>query len=243
VFGEYANGIVSGTSRRAFTAALSFAIQIAAVAVLLLVPLLTMQGLPPLQWTTALSVPPPPPRPAPRTLARDSDVSVSNIRGHQLMMPTSVPREIAALNETEPPPALEFLGGSGVPGATGSPESGGGLPFGTGPSTGALPVLSLPPVVRPVRVSHMMEGNLIHRVQPDYPALARQARIQGTVILRAIIDRDGRIGNLQLVSGHPMLVQSAIDAVRQWRYRPYVLNDQPVEVETQITVNFTLAGG
>ena len=88
-----------------------------------------------------------------------------------------------------------------------------------------------------------MEGNLIHRVQPEYPQLARQARIQGPVILRAIINRDGRIENLQVLSGHPMLVQAAIDAVRQWRYRPYLLNDQAVEVETQITVNFTLSGG
>jgi len=89
----------------------------------------------------------------------------------------------------------------------------------------------------------MMEGNLIQRVQPEYPPLARQARIQGIVILRAIISREGRIEKLQLVSGHPMLVQAAIDAVRQWRYRPYLLNDQPVEVETQITVNFTLTSG
>jgi len=84
---------------------------------------------------------------------------------------------------------------------------------------------------------------LIYRVQPEYPALARQARIQGTVILHALISREGRIENLQLVSGHPMLVQAATAAVRQWRYRPYVLNDQAVEVETQITVNFTLSGG
>jgi protein TonB len=88
-----------------------------------------------------------------------------------------------------------------------------------------------------------MEGNLIHRIQPEYPSLARQARIQGQVSLRAIISRDGRIENLQVVNGHPLLVQAAIDAVRQWRYRPYMLNGEPVEVETQITVNFTLAGG
>jgi protein TonB len=89
----------------------------------------------------------------------------------------------------------------------------------------------------------MMEGNLIHRVQPDYPSLARQARIQGVVVLRAVISREGRIENLQVLSGHPMLVPAAMEAVRQWRYRPYVLNDQPVEVETQVTVNFVLAGG
>ena len=88
-----------------------------------------------------------------------------------------------------------------------------------------------------------MEGNLVHQVQPVYPLLARQARIQGSVVLRAVIDRDGNIKNLQVLSGHPMLVEAAMDAVRQWRYRPYVLNEQPIEVETQITVNFTLAGG
>jgi protein TonB len=89
----------------------------------------------------------------------------------------------------------------------------------------------------------MMEGNLMHRVQPEYPTLARQARIQGIVVLRALITRDGKIANVQVVSGHPLLVQSAIDAVRQWTYRPYQLNNEPVEVETQVTVKFALSGG
>ena len=88
-----------------------------------------------------------------------------------------------------------------------------------------------------------MEGNLIYRVQPQYPALARQARVQGIVVLHATISREGRIENLQVVSGPPLLVKSAIDAVLQWRYRPYYLNNEPVEVETQVTVNFTLSGG
>ena len=88
-----------------------------------------------------------------------------------------------------------------------------------------------------------MEGNLILRVQPLYPPLARQARIQGQVILRAVISRSGAIENLQVLTGHPMLVQSAIDAVKQWRYRPYSLNGEAVEVETQVTVNFVLSGG
>ena len=87
----------------------------------------------------------------------------------------------------------------------------------------------------------MMEGNLIYRVQPQYPPLARQARVQGMVVLRAMISRQGKIENLQVVSGHPLLVQSAINAVFEWRYRPYYLNNQPVEVETWITVNFTLS--
>ena len=241
MFGEYANRATSHHAARGWTTLFSFLIQTAVIAVLLLVPLLSIQGLPVLQWRAELSVPPP--APAPRAHSHQPIISNSNIRGHQLMMPSRIPHEIATLNENEPPPALELPDGSGVRGAAGSPESGSGVPFGIGPSTNPMPNFSPPPTVRPIRISHMMEGNLIHRVQPEHPPLARQARIQGTVVLRAIISRDGHIENLQLVSGHPMLVQAAMDAVRQWRYRPYVLNDQPVEVETQITVNFTLAGG
>jgi len=88
----------------------------------------------------------------------------------------------------------------------------------------------------------MMEGNLIYRVQPNYPALARSARVQGAVVLRAVISRSGTIENLQVLTGHPLLTSAALDAVRQWRYRPYILNGEPVVVETQVTVNFLLAG-
>ena len=88
-----------------------------------------------------------------------------------------------------------------------------------------------------------MEGSLIYRVQPEYPPLAQQARIQGTVLLHAVIDREGKIENLQVLGGHPLLVKAALKAVQQWRYRPYYLNGQPVEVETEITVHFTLFGG
>ena len=88
----------------------------------------------------------------------------------------------------------------------------------------------------------MLEGNLIRRVEPTYPPLARSARIQGSVVLVAVINKAGTIDNLHAVSGHPMLVPAAVDAVSQWRYRPYILNSEPIEVETQITVNFYLAG-
>lgn len=98
------------------------------------------------------------------------------------------------------------------------------------------------PVTKVVRTSSMLEGSLLKRVQPVYPRLAHDARIQGTVVLAALISREGTIENLHLISGHPMLVQAAIDAVQQWRYRPYILNNEPIEVETQITVNFTLSG-
>jgi len=84
---------------------------------------------------------------------------------------------------------------------------------------------------------------LVHQVKPLYPPIAMQARIQGTVVLQAVIGKDGTVQDLHLISGHPMLAPAAIEAVRQWRYRPYLLNDEPVEVDTQINVNFTLGGG
>jgi protein TonB len=95
-----------------------------------------------------------------------------------------------------------------------------------------------------VRVSQgVSQGLLIRQVKPTYPALARSARIQGQVVLQAVISKDGSIENLHLISGHPMLAPAAIEAVKQWKYKPYFLNGEPVEVETTINVNFTLAGG
>jgi protein TonB len=88
----------------------------------------------------------------------------------------------------------------------------------------------------------VVSGLLVKKVNPNYPPLARQARIQGVVLLQAQISKDGRIENLQLISGHPMLAPAAIEAVKQWVYRPYLLNGEPCEVDTQIQVNFTLAG-
>jgi periplasmic protein TonB len=81
---------------------------------------------------------------------------------------------------------------------------------------------------------------LINRVQPMYPPLARQTRISGTVRLHAIIAKDGTVKELEVISGHPLLVQAALDAVRQWRYRPTLLNGEPVEVDTTIDVIFSL---
>ncbi len=93
-----------------------------------------------------------------------------------------------------------------------------------------------------VRVSQeVMQGMVIAKVQPIYPPEARAARIQGSVVIAAIIGKDGNIQSERLVSGHPLLASAAMDAVKQWRYRPYLLNGNPMEVDTQITVNFTLA--
>jgi TonB family protein len=95
-----------------------------------------------------------------------------------------------------------------------------------------------------VRVSQgVSTGLLIHKVNPIYPVKARQAHIQGTVVLQAEISTEGRIVNLRLISGPEELAPAAIGAVQQWRYRPYLLMGNPVEVETTIQVNFKLSGG
>jgi protein TonB len=89
----------------------------------------------------------------------------------------------------------------------------------------------------------MMEGYLIHQVEPVYPRLARAAGVEGTVELRAVITRQGTIEKLQVLRGPPLLVKAAVDAVAEWRYRPYVLNGEPVEVDTDVTVKFSLSRG
>jgi TonB family protein len=103
------------------------------------------------------------------------------------------------------------------------------------------PPPSPPVTIQRIRVGGGVQGaNLIRKVQPVYPPLAEQARIQGTVRFTAIIGRDGHVQNLQLLSGHPLLVEAARNAVTQWEYRPTLLNGSPVEVVTQVDVNFTL---
>ena len=86
----------------------------------------------------------------------------------------------------------------------------------------------------------MQQAQLTSRIEPRYPVIAKQTKTEGTVVLHAIISRDGRITALEVVSGHPLLVQAALDAVRQWRYQPTLLNGEPVEVDTTIDVIFSL---
>jgi protein TonB len=97
-----------------------------------------------------------------------------------------------------------------------------------------------PPPTPKLLTSRVLEGLLIHRVQPEYPRLAQIVHIEGTVELRAVIGKDGEVESLRVVSGHPYLAQAAVAAVRQWRYRPFLLNGVPIEVEAQILVNFRL---
>jgi periplasmic protein TonB len=228
-------------SRRGWTTFVSLAVQAIGAGVLLLLPLFYTQALPQFQLTARLVAPTPPPAPPTAAATRNSHPNSSNVSsdGH-IIAPRFVPREIATLDEPSPPPTID-ISGSGVIGSTGTDRNGVLHSIESGLSTVVPPPAASS--THPPRVSRMMEGNLIYRVQPQYPPLARQARIQGMVVLRAMISREGKIENLQVISGPPLLVKSAMDAVLQWRYRPYYLNNEPVEVETQVTVNFTLSGG
>jgi protein TonB len=200
--------------KRGATTILSFVLQICLLGVLVLIPLIYTEALPKQQLMTFLVAPPPPPPPPP---------------------PAAAPVRVVQ------PVSGGVVGGvpGGVPGGSMGGVIGGII--GATASTGAVPKAVTP---QRVRVSQgVSQGLLIHEVRPAYPPLARQARIQGAVVLQAVIGKDGAIQNLHVVSGHPMLTTSAIDAVKQWRYKPYFLNGEPVEVDTQITVNFTLSGG
>jgi protein TonB len=167
----------------------------------------------------------------------------SDLMNGQLRTPTKIPEKVQMIKEEDAPPPVMSAGGvvGGVPGGVPGGQMGGVI----GGIISSTPV-AVPKVATPqrVRVSQgVSQGLLIRKVQPPYPPLARQARIQGNVVLQAEISKDGTIQNLRLISGHPMLAPSAIEAVKQWRYKPYFLNGEPVEVETQITVIFSLSGG
>jgi protein TonB len=228
-------------SRRGWTTMVSFVVQTVAAGGLLLLPLLFTQGMPQMKLIAALVAPTPPLAPPHSTPARNTRANASNLSSRgQVIAPRFVPREILHVDETSAPPRLD-IDGPRVVGGTGDSRVPGDVLDSIGRGLAAMPPPT--PSVHPPRISRMMEGNLIYRIQPQYPPLARQARVQGIVVLHATISRDGKIENLQIISGHPLLVKSAMDAVLQWRYRPYYLNNEPVEVETQVTVNFTLAGG
>jgi protein TonB len=225
---------------RGKTAFFSFGLQAVIVGVMVLIPLLFTEALPKAQLMMALVAPPPPPPPPPPPAAVKVVKQIqTDIVNGQLRTPTKIPKKVELIKEEEaPPPMTGVVGGvpGGVPGGSMNGVMGGII----GNTPMAVPKIA----VQRVRVSQgVTAGLVIHKVQPNYPPLAKTARVQGTVQLAAIIGKDGTIQNLHVISGHPLLTQAALDAVKQWRYKPYVLNGEPVEVDTTIQVNFTLSGG
>jgi protein TonB len=230
------------SARRRWTTLASFTMQAFGLSLVLAIPFLWVQCPPQLHWLEQLAPPTAFTPPAPSQAARGHSTATQagDQRPNQITAPPSIPPnidlDIATANDADQgPPAPDFSAIGTGPGR----GSGVVVPGGWGPDV----IPARPAAVKPLLVSHLAEANLLHRVQPIYPPIARQAHVQGTVELRAIISKAGTIENLIVVRGHPMLVKPALEAVRQWRYRPYLLNNEPIEVETEITVNFVLSGG
>jgi periplasmic protein TonB len=234
--------------RKFFATSTSFLINCLAIMLMLAVPLMFTEELPKAQLLTFLVAPPPPPPPPPPAAAEVhvvKQIQTDLLNNGTLRTPTKIPQKVQMIKEEEAPPPMNANGGvvGGVPGGIPGGQLGGviGSVISSSNSLSAVPRF-VPTTPTRIRISGgVTKGLLIQRTEPTYPTLARAARVQGDVVLSAVIDTNGQIQNLQLVSGHPMLVPSALAAVKQWRYKPYLLNGQPVEVETTITVIFTLS--
>ena len=225
------------SARQGWSFAGSMMIQATALAVLVLVPLLNTYEIDLSAWTRNaffLAVPPPPapppprPKPAPRPQAVRYEADFQS--------PSVIPDEVAFLHDVGLPVSgiADMPASPGLPGGTGDPGVAGVLGMFRTDSENIL----LPP---PLRVGgRVQNARITHRVMPVYPPEAVEQQVSGKVRLEAIIGVDGRVRDLQLVEGHPMLAPAAIEAVAQWRYRPTQLNGQDVEVVTLIEVNFNL---
>jgi protein TonB len=229
--------IASGKSRPrnpwAAVGALGFELVLLLAAVV--IPLFHTDPLPKRQMLTMLYAPP---------------AAASNATRLQAPTPaytsTSIPA-LTRMTQEAPPPPVDTTGGvvGGVPGGVV-----GGVPSGVLSEvlgTRSVPVLAKTPESTPIKrirvASRVAEANLIHDVAPQYPPEAGRARVEGTVVLMAVIGKDGSVQDVRVESGLPILAQAAIDAVKQWRYRPYLWNGEPVEVDSRITINFTLSRG
>jgi periplasmic protein TonB len=206
----------------------------AILAALILMPLIYPDALPQHMLPTLLVAPE-----APKPEVRTEPVRVQPARPHnftefdqgRLVAPGIIPRTPFAPLGPEQLFHAENLGG----------ETGLGAMSGSGPFGGQPAIVVHPPVPTSIHLpSKLVEGNLIYKTIPQYPAIAKASHTEGTVVLQAMISKTGTIEGLHVISGSPMLQQAAIDAVKSWRYRPYMLNGQSVEVETTVNVIFKL---
>jgi protein TonB len=232
--------IASGKSRprNPWAAVGALAVQLLLLVALVVIPLFHTDPLPKREMLTMLYAPPAA-APYETRLQAPAPTHTSTSIG--------IPVPVRSTQEALPPP-VDTTGGV-VGGVSGGVIGGvpGGVPSEVLGSARSVPVLAKTPEPTPIKrirvASRVAEANLIHDVAPQYPPEAGRARIEGAVVLMAVIGKDGSVQDVRVESGLPLLVQAAIDAVRQWRYRPYLLNGEPVEVDSRITINFTLSRG
>ena len=241
---------VSERTQKPWTVVVSFLGQMAMIGLAILIPLAGTDALPHrLSWVSL----PEPPRALPhrpaQAQAKPASVVPPQLTPKGLVLPTAIPQKAAIIEDPDFMPAVSDA--AGVPGGFGNSTGSGNAVIDGLLSAGSAQPLPPAPVVRqtapppapPTRIKLgglVEQSKLISGPRPVYPPLAREARIEGTVRLEAVISRDGTILNLRAVSGHPLLIPAALAAVRQWVFRPTSLNGDPVEVATEIEVHFTL---
>lgn len=229
--------VVSGDvqkTHKPWAVTLSAILQAMILVVMVLIPLIYTEALPKGMLNTFLVAPaPPPPPPPPQPVVKEIKApKIINIQ--KMTAPTVIPKNVEVVKDEAP--VVYTNSGEGVAGGTGNVL--GGL-IGSGPA-GPPP----PPPTGPQRIrvgGNVEAASLINKIAPEYPPIAKTAHVSGTVILHAIIGKDGAIRELQYVSGPPLLMKSALDAVKQWRYKPTMLNGEAVEVDTTIDVVFSLS--
>ena len=227
--------VVSGEMQKTnkpWAVTLSALVQFLILGVMILIPLIYTEALPKGMLNTFLVAPaPPPPPPPPQPVVKVIKApKIINIQ--KMTAPTVIPKNIAVVKDEAP--VIYTNSSDGVAGGTGVL----GNLIGSGPSAPPPPKPATP---SRIRVGGSVESaSLINKVTPQYPPIAKTAHVSGTVVLHAVISKDGSIQELQYVSGPPLLMKAAMDAVKEWRYKPTLLNGEPVEVDTTIDVVFTL---
>jgi len=235
--------VESGVRRNPFAAAGSVAFQVIVLATLIIAPLYITQTLPQREVLLTKLYLQPPAAAGSSTTAVHAPVSAPVPRA------AVVPNPVTKMQETTPdPPPVPVTSAAGVVGGIPGGVVGGapiGVPSAVLSGTSSVPMPAKTADATPVKrirvASRVVEANLIHDVSPQYPAEAGRARIEGAVVLLATIGVDGSVKDVRVESGLPILAQAAIDAVRQWRYKPYMIDGEPVEVDSRITINFNLS--
>ncbi len=222
--------------RSAWTKLVSALLQCLALAIALAIPLFHLERLAIVPPLPSIRMTPMPQPPAAQNQSSTRSYSALPTIERQFIQPRVIPNSIPKPDNQEAAPVAPYAGVPCIGNCSG------GIPVANILSGGSAIDIAPPPrgPSQPPRVSQMQLGDLIHKVIPEYPITAKQLHIQGAVVLIALVGKDGHVQHVQLISGPPLLVQPAMRAVEQWQYRPYLLNHEPVEVQTQVTVNFVL---